>query len=239
MTPSSNSVWGDHKSTLDGCSGPSPCQRSSSPPPAAYAPAREKRETKSSTDWQLQYPCTFGDLSAGRAPACRNPVAGCPPLSERLHLIVLLPIPPPPPPDSVGDRHHGLVNQPIQCGGNRGVCWTDAQAPCQDRREAAELWNPVAAHLLCLGAVCAVCAPRLHFCTSAFHLLCPSSPSGSYHPRCHLPQLCLLGSICAVTMVKSKKVNNKKQKKNKKTQPVSRKMSLFPHLLLSISAFCM
>ena len=94
--------------------------------------------------------------------------------------------PAPPPPDSVGDRHHGLVNQPIQCGGNRGVCWTDAQAPCQDRREAAELWNPVAAHLLCLGAVCAVCAPRLHFCTSAFHLLCPSSPSGSYHPRCHL-----------------------------------------------------
>ena len=187
MTPSSNSVWGDHKSTLDGCSGPSPCQRSSSPPPAAYAPAREKRETKSFTDWQLQYPCTFGDLSAGRAPACRNPVAGRPPLSERLHrLIVLLPIPPPPPPDSVGDRHHGLVNQPIQCGGNRGVCWTDAQAPCQDRREAAELWNPVAAHLLCLGAVCAVCAPRLHFCTSAFHLLCPSSPSVSYHPRCHL-----------------------------------------------------
>ena len=118
MTPSSNSVWGDHKSTLDGCSGPSPCQRSSSPPPAAYAPAREKRETKSFTDWQLQYPCTFGDLSAGRAPACRNPVAGRPPLSERLHrLIVLLPIPPPPPPDSVGDRHHGLVNQPIQCGG--------------------------------------------------------------------------------------------------------------------------
>ena len=95
MTPSSNSVWGDHKSTLDGCSGPSPCQRSSSPPPAAYAPAREKRETKSFTDWQLQYPCTFGDLSAGRAPACRNPVAGRPPLSERLHLIVLLPIPPP------------------------------------------------------------------------------------------------------------------------------------------------
>ena len=118
--------------------------------------------------------------------ACRNPVAGRPPLSERLHLIVLLPIPPPLPPDSVGDRHHGLVNQPIQCGWNRGVCWTDAQAPCQDRREAAELWNPVAAHLLCLGAVCAVCAPRLHFCTSAFHLLCPSSPSGSYHPRCHL-----------------------------------------------------
>ena len=172
---------------LDGANNPSPCQRSSSPPPAAYAPAREKRETKSFTDWQLQYPCTFGDLSAGRAPACRNPVAGRPPLSERLHrLIVLLPIPPPPPPDSVGDRHHGLVNQPIQCGGNRGVCWTDAQAPCQDRREAAELWNPVAAHLLCLGAVCAVCAPRLHFCTSAFHLLCPSSPSGSYHPRCHL-----------------------------------------------------
>ena len=95
MTPSSNSVWGDHKSTLDGCSGPSPCQRSSSPPPAAYAPAREKRETKSFTDWQLQYPCTFGDLSAGRAPACRNPVAGRPSLSERLHLIVLLPIPPP------------------------------------------------------------------------------------------------------------------------------------------------
>ena len=162
MTPSSNSVWGDHKSTLDGCSGPSPCQRSSSPPPAAYAPAREKRETKSFTDWQLQYPCTFGDLSAGRAPACRNPVAGRPPLSERLHrLIVLLPIPPPPPPDSVGDRHHGLVNQPIQCGGKRGVCWTDAQAPCQDRREAAELWNPVAAHLLCLGAVCAAtCVPH-------------------------------------------------------------------------------
>ena len=70
--------------------------------------------------------------------------------------------------------------------GEKGVCWTDAQAPCQDRRQAAELWNPVAAHLLCLGAVCAVCAPRLHFCTSAFHLLCPSSPSGSYHPRCHL-----------------------------------------------------
>ena len=121
MTPSSNSVWGDHKSTLDGCSGPSPCQRSSSPPPAAYAPAREKRETKSFTDWQLQYPCTFGDLSAGRAPACRNPVAGRPPLSERLHLIVLLPIPPPLPPDSVGDRHHGHVNQPIQCGGT-GEC---------------------------------------------------------------------------------------------------------------------
>ena len=147
---------------LDVANNPSPCQRSSSPPPAAYAPAREKRETKSFTDWQLQYPCTFGDLSAGRAPACRNPVAGRPPLSERLHrLIVLLPIPPPPPPDSVGDRHHGLVNQPIQCGGNRGVCWTDAQAPCQDRREAAELWNPVAAHLLCLGAVCAAtCVPH-------------------------------------------------------------------------------
>ena len=125
-----------------------------------------------------------------------NPVAGRPPLSERLHLIVLLPIPPPLPPDSVGDRHHGLVNQPIQCGGNRGVCWTDAQAPCQDRRQAAELWNPVAAHLLCLGAVCAC------------------------HP-----------SVTRDTKVK--------QKKNKKTQPVSRKMSLFPHLLLSISAFCM
>ena len=111
MTPSSNSVWGDHKSTLDGCSGPSPCQRSSSPPPAAYAPAREKRETKSFTDWQLQYPCTFGDLSAGRAPACRNPVAGRPPLSERLHrLIVLLPIPPPPPPDSVGDLSTSQFN---------------------------------------------------------------------------------------------------------------------------------
>ena len=53
--------------------------------------------------------------------ACRNPVAGRPPLSERLHLIVLLPIPPPLPPDSVGDRHHGLVNQPIQCGGT-GEC---------------------------------------------------------------------------------------------------------------------
>ena len=152
---------------------------SPSPPTAAFVPARaEKNVTPGES--------TFGDLSAGLAPACRNPVAGRPPLSERLHLIVLLPIPPPPPPDSVGDRHHGLVNQPIQCGGNRGVCWTDAQAPCQDRREAAELWNPVAAHLLCLGAVCAVCAPRLHFCTSAFHLLCPSSPSGSYHPRCHL-----------------------------------------------------
>ena len=141
-----------------------------------------------------------------------NPVAGRPPLSERLHLIVLLPIPPPLPPDSVGDRHHGLVNQPIQCGGNRGVCWTDAQAPCQDRRQAAELWNPVAAHLLCLGAVCAVGAPRLHFCTSASHLQC--------HP-----------SVTRDTKVK--------QKKNKKTQPVSRKMSLFPHLLLSISALCM
>ena len=67
-----------------------PCQRSSSPPPAAYAPAREKRETKSFTDWQLQYPCTFGDLSAGRAPACRNPVAGRPPLSERLHRLIVL-----------------------------------------------------------------------------------------------------------------------------------------------------
>ena len=141
-----------------------------------------------------------------------NPVAGRPPLSERLHLIVLLPIPPPLPPDSVGDRHHGLVNQPIQCGGNRGLCWTDAQAPCQDRRQAAELWNPVAAHLLCLGAVCAVGAPRLHFCTSASHLQC--------HP-----------SVTRDTKVK--------QKKNKKTQPVSRKMSFFPHLLLSISAFCM
>ena len=81
---------------LDVANNPSPCQRSSSPPPAAYAPAREKRETKSFTDWQLQYPCTFGDLSAGRAPACRNPVTGRPPLSKRLHrLIVLLPIPPP------------------------------------------------------------------------------------------------------------------------------------------------
>ena len=118
MTPSSNSVWGDHKSTLDGCSGPSPCQRSSSPPPAAYAPAREKRETKSFTDWQLQYPCTFGNLSAGRAPACRNPVAGRPPLSERLHrLIVLLPIPPPPPPDSVGDLSTSQFNV-----GGKGEC---------------------------------------------------------------------------------------------------------------------
>ena len=125
-----------------------------------------------------------------------NPVAGRPPLSERLHLIVLLPIPPPLPPDSVGDRHHGLVNQ----------------APCQDRRQAAELWNPVAAHLLCLGAVCAVGAPRLHFCTSASHLQC--------HP-----------SVTRDTKVK--------QKKNKKTQPVSRKMSCFPYLLLSISALCM
>ena len=60
---------------LDVANNPSSCQRSSSPPPAAYAPAREKRETKSFTDWQLQYPCTFGDLSAGLAPACRNPVA--------------------------------------------------------------------------------------------------------------------------------------------------------------------
>ena len=103
---------------LDVANNPSPCQRSSSPPPAAYAPARGKRETKSFTDWQLQFPCTFGDLSAGRAPACRNPVAGRPPLSERLHrLIVLLPIPPPPPPDSVGDLSTSQFNV-----GGKGEC---------------------------------------------------------------------------------------------------------------------
>ena len=181
---SSRQLQADRRGPAPGCRGTrhnEGCQRCGFPPiraPAHLLVGPSHHSRLQGAGWprgRVQHPCTFGDLSDGQAPACRNPVAGRPPLSERLHLIVLLPIPPPPPPDSVGDRHHGLVNQPIQCGGNRAVCWTDAQAPCQDRREAAELWNPVAAHLLCLGAVCAVGAPRLHFCTSASHLQCHPS----------------------------------------------------------------
>ena len=183
MISSANSVWGEHKSTLDGCSGPSPCQRSSSPPPAAYAPAREKRETKSFTDWQLQYPCTFGDLSAGRAPACRNPVTGRPPLSERLHLIVLLPIPPPLPPDSVGDRHHGLVNQPIQCGGT-GECAGRMRKPLARiagrLRSCGTQWPPT----FFVWARSVRCVP--HVCTSVLlHFTCyaPPPPLGPISPH--------------------------------------------------------
>ena len=86
-------------------------------------------------------------------------------------------------------------------------------APCQDSRlrhipAATELWNPPPATNVCARSEW--CGP--HVCTSSYfcrsrppfaHLQCHSSPSGSYHPRCHLPQLCLLGSICAVTMVKA------------------------------------
>ena len=202
MTPSSNSVWGDHKSTLDGCSGPSPCQRSSSPPPAAYAPAREKRETKSFTDWQLQYPCTFGDLSAGRAPACRNPVAGRPPLSERLHrLIVLLPIPPPPPPDSVGDLSTSQFNV-----GGKGEC-------------AGRMRKPLAR-----------IAGRLRSCG-------PSGrpPSLSGRGLCGVCPTSALLYFCISPAMPLPPPRNKK----KTAQSVSCKMSLFPLLLLSISAFCM
>ena len=92
---------------------------------------------------------------------------------------------PPLPLTVLGTATMDLSTSQFNVGGT-GECAGRMQAPCQDRRQAAELWNPVAAHLLCLGAVCAVCAPRLHFCTSAFHLLCPSSPSGSYHPGIHL-----------------------------------------------------
>ena len=186
MTPSSNSVWGDHKSTLDGCSGPSPCQRSSSPPPAAYAPAREKRETKSFTDWQLQYPCTFGDLSAGRAPACRNPVTGRPPLSKRLHrLIVLLPIPPPPPPDSVGDLSTSQFNV-----GGKGECAGRMRKPLARiagrLRSCGTQWPPT----FFVWARSVRCVP--HVCTSVLlHFTCYAPPPppdpiipDATHPTC-------------------------------------------------------
>ena len=64
---------------------------------------------------------------------------------------------------------------------------------------APACWNPVARVRLCLGAVCAVRAPRLLHRTSTFHLLCPSSPSS--HLTCHPPQPS--GWVCAVTMVKA------------------------------------
>ena len=181
MTPSSNSVWGDHKSTLDGCSGPSPCQRSSSPPPAAYAPAREKRETKSFTDWQLQYPCTFGDLSAGRAPACRNPVAGRPPLSKRLHrLIVLLPIPPPPPPDSVGDLLRALSEARTWDGPKDGppapvIESTTRLHGCPAFYVSTARPAPRAIHSLCFLA----CLPAPHHVVRAVYVapLQPTAPT--------------------------------------------------------------
>ena len=113
MTSSANSMWGNtrvHWWVLGPLASPSP-------PTAAFVPARaEKNVTPGES--------TFGDLSAGLAPACRNPVAGRPPLSEPLHLIVLLPIPPPPPPDSVGDRHHGLVKPLARIAGRLRSCGT-------------------------------------------------------------------------------------------------------------------
>ena len=167
MTPSSNSVWGDHKSTLDGCSGPSPCQRSSSPPPAAYAPARGKRKTKSFTDWQLQYPSTFGDLSAGRAPACRNPVTGRPPLSKRLHrLIVLLPIPPPPYPPTVPPLPLRILSS--QMPPTPLACRPSPPLPSTDLGLAAgQPWDRV-------WQTCPRAASLSHVC----HLLCPELPLG-------------------------------------------------------------
>ena len=156
---------------LDVANNPSPCQRSSSPPPAAYAPAREKRETKSFTDWQLQYPCTFGDLSAGRAPACRNPVAGRPPLSERLHrLIVLLPIPPPPPPDSVGDQSTSQFNV-----GGKGECAGRMRKPLARiagrLRSCGTQWPPT----FFVWARSVRCVP--HVCTSVLlHFTCYAPP---------------------------------------------------------------
>ena len=186
MTPSSNSVWGDHKSTLDGCSGPSPCQRSSSPPPAAYAPAREKRETKSFTDWQLQYPCTFGDLSAGRAPACRNPVAGRPPLSERLHrLIVLLPIPPPPPPDSVGDLSTSQFNV-----GGKGSVLDRCASPLPGSPGGCGVVEPSGRPPSLSGrGLCGVCptSALLYFCISPAMPLLPLRILSSQMPPTPLP----------------------------------------------------
>ena len=166
---------------LDGANNPSPCQRSSSPPPAAYAPAREKRETKSFTDWQLQYPCTFGDLSAGRAPACRNPVTGRPPLSKRLHrLIVLLPIPPPPPPDSVGDLLRALSEARTWDGPLDGppapvIESTTRLRGCPAFYISAARPAPRAIHSLCFLA----CLPAPHHVVRAVYVapLQPTAPT--------------------------------------------------------------
>ena len=74
----------------------------------------------------------------------------------------------------------------------------------QDRRlqhvsAAVQLWSPVAACHLCLCAISVVWAPVPHVCALSYfqlpvppplaHLQCHSSPSGSYHPRCHPPHL--------------------------------------------------
>ena len=176
---------------LDGANNPSPCQRSSSPPPAAYAPARGKRETKSFTDWQLQYPCTFGDLSAGRAPACRNPVAGRPPLSERLHrLIVLLPIPPPPPPDSVGDLSTSQFNV-----GGKGSVLDGCASPLPGSPGGCGVVEPSGRPPSLSGrGLCGVCptSALLYFCISPAMPLppprcrcCPSCPGHLCAPRTH------------------------------------------------------
>ena len=122
-----------------------------------------------------------------------NPVAGRPPLSERLHLIVLLPIPPPLPPDSVGDRHHGLVNQPIQCGGT-GDCAGRMRKPLARiagrLRSCGTQWPPT----FFVWARSVRCVP--HVCTSVLlHFTCYAPPPP--------PDPIILGSICAVTMVKA------------------------------------
>ena len=103
-----------------------------------------------------------------------NPVAGRPPLSERLHLIVLLPIPPPLPPDSVGDRHHGLVNQPIQCGGT-GECAGRMRKPLARiagrLRSCGTQWPPT----FFVWARSVRCVP--HVCTSVLlHFTCYAPP---------------------------------------------------------------
>ena len=118
-----------------------------------------------------------------------NPVAGRPPLSERLHLIVLLPIPPPLPPDSVGDRHHGLVNQPIQCGGT-GECAGRMRKPLARiagrLRSCGTQWPPT----FFVWARSVRCVP--HVCTSVLlHFTCYAPPPppdpiipDATHPTC-------------------------------------------------------
>ena len=122
-----------------------------------------------------------------------NPVAGRPPLSERLHLIVLLPIPPPLPPDSVGDRHHGLVNQPIQCGGT-GECAGRMRKPLARiagrLRSCGTQWPPT----FFVWARSVRCVP--HVCTSVLlHFTCYAPPPP--------PDPIIPDATYAVTMVKA------------------------------------
>ena len=106
-----------------------------------------------------------------------------------LHLIVLLPIPPPPPPDSVGDRHHGLVNQPIQCGGT-GECAGRMRKPLARiagrLRSCGTQWPPT----FFVWARSVRCVP--HVCTSVLlHFTCYAPPPppdpiipDATHPTC-------------------------------------------------------